>query len=463
MKCVIYRRVSTDMQAEKGHSLETQRLRLESYATSQGWTITGDYIDDGYSAKNMDRPQLKKMLNDIEKKEFDIILVYKLDRLCRSVRDLNDMLETFDKYDVKFKSSTEVLDTTTATGRMMINIIATLAQWEREQTSERIKNVIGKQREQGVWNGGITPYGYRKTNGVLSIQEDEAETVRFIFKNIVAYGYIKISKMLNEKGIPSPKGKGLWISQSVRNIIQNHFYYGERSYQNKGREELTEIKIEGYKPIISKEEFNLAQKATIKRASTPTRAKGEEIYPFSGIALCPKCGARLGGTIVKVRGTKYKYYRCSNRNQNRCTSPAFRDLALDSAFINYLNIPYTDLEIKNIENSTSSDDIKKEIKKLNGKKDKVKELYIEEFLTKEEFKHKISDLDNKILELESELENETQAISAELIREQLAFMKITWKELDDETKAFSLRSIFDSLVFKKTGRSKVEFIDHTLL
>ncbi|PEW95888.1 hypothetical protein CN446_15040 [Bacillus cereus] len=461
MRCAIYRRVSTDEQVEKGYSLENQKIRLESFATSQGWEVVGDYVDDGYSGKDTNRPAFKKMFKDVEK--FDVILVYKLDRFTRSVKDLNEMLETIREHDIAFKSATESIDTTTATGRMILNMMGSTAQWERETISERIKDVIDKQREQGIWNGGITPYGYRKTDGILSVQEDEAETVRFIFKNVIAYGYIKISKLLNEKGIPTAKGKGLWIAQSVRNIVKNHYYYGKMNYCNNGREEFAEIKIEGYKPIISKDEFNLAQKATKKRASTPTRSRSDEIYPFSGIAVCPQCGAKLGGTIVKVRGSKYKYYRCSKRNQNRCNSPAFRDTSLDEAFLKYLKMPYPDLKVKRVDNLNSSDVIKKEIKKLNSKKDKVKELYIEEFLTKKEFKDKIFTIDNKILELESELENNNQAISDDLYRETLLFMEQTWNGLDDETKAFSLRGLFDSLVFKKTGRSKVEFIDHTLL
>ena len=132
MRVALYIRVSTEDQAREGYSIQAQKNKLEAYCVSQGWDVVGFYIDDGYSAKDLDRPEMKRMLKHIEQGLIDCVLVYRLDRLTRSVLDLYKLLEIFEQHNCKFKSATEVYDTTTAMGRMFITIVAAMAQWERE-------------------------------------------------------------------------------------------------------------------------------------------------------------------------------------------------------------------------------------------------------------------------------------------------------------------------------------------
>ncbi|WP_259384001.1 recombinase family protein, partial [Bacillus thuringiensis] len=197
MKCVIYRRVSTDMQVEEGISLDMQKLRLEQYAKSQDWIVVNDYCDEGYSAKNTERPAFQQMIRDMKKKQFDIILVYRLDRFTRSVSDLHSILKIMDEYNVKFKSSTEIFDTTTATGRMFITLVATLAQWERETTAERVRDSMHKKAELGLRNGAKAPMGYNLKKGNLYINHTEAEIVKYIFEMYKTKGVVSIVKSLN--------------------------------------------------------------------------------------------------------------------------------------------------------------------------------------------------------------------------------------------------------------------------
>ncbi|HYG35431.1 MAG TPA: recombinase family protein, partial [Clostridia bacterium] len=153
-----YLRVSTEEQALFGYSLDAQRQRLEDETQRRGWHCTGWYIEEGRSAKDTDRPELQRMLDDLEPGE--IVMVLKLDRLTRSVRDLDELLQRFDQKQVLFQSATENFETITASGRLFIRLVAEIAQWEREVIAER--TAMGKRQkvENGEWQGGPVPFGY---------------------------------------------------------------------------------------------------------------------------------------------------------------------------------------------------------------------------------------------------------------------------------------------------------------
>ena len=178
MECVIYVRVSTDEQAKHGYSIAALVEKLEAYCVSQGWELVHKFIDDGYSAKDLSRPQFEKMMKKIKDETIDVLLVYRLDRLTRSVVDLYAILQELDANNCKFKSATEVYDTTNAMGRLFITLVAAIAQWEREDTAERVRMGMEKKTRMGKWKGGIAPYGYKIENDQLIVDEKEAEVVR---------------------------------------------------------------------------------------------------------------------------------------------------------------------------------------------------------------------------------------------------------------------------------------------
>ncbi|MDP7980999.1 recombinase family protein [Bacillus sp. WLY-B-L8] len=455
MKCAIYRRVSTDMQAEKGFSLEAQKMRLEAYAQSQGWDIVGDYMDDGYSAKDMNRPELQRLLTDMKEKRFDVILVYKLDRLCRSVRDLNDMIEDFEKYHVKFKSSSEALDTTTATGRMMINMIGTLAQWEREQTAERVTENMYKRAELGLFNGGVIPFGYIKTNDSIIVNEDESVIIKEMFELALSNGFLAVSLKLNEKGYKTRSGHK-WHKEAVKRILTNPIYCGYKRYGVKGNDSkevvISKFNAKGFKPIISKEMFDECQKIFENRKTNAPKPRYGEYNYFSGIFVCPNCGQRLSAVTYMIKGKKYKYYKCAKKAQGFCNGYNVSLETLETAFLKTLNLTLDNIEI-NISDKIDINSIKKELDNLTKKKERVKNLYLDNVIDRDEMKERIDIINEKEKELYTLLSEEEETISVEVVKETLENLIYNWNIISDETKMYAIRSIFDSIEFKEISKA----------
>src|SRR6476469_7278239 len=186
VRCAIYTRVSTEHGLDQEfNSLDAQYEAASAYIKSQthaGWTlIRSRYDDGGYSGGSTDRPDLQKLLDDIRARKIDVIVVYKVDRLTRSLADFAKLVELFDAHGVAFVSVTQQFNTTTSMGRLTLNVLLSFAQFEREVTSERIRDKIAASKRKGLWVGGNLPLGYTMMNGI-AIVEEEAELVRSIFR-----------------------------------------------------------------------------------------------------------------------------------------------------------------------------------------------------------------------------------------------------------------------------------------
>ncbi len=226
VRCAIYTRVSTDEQAREGYSLPAQEERLRAHARSQGWTVYKLYMDDGYSAASRKRPALKRLLSEAAQKRFEVVLVYKIDRLSRSLKDLIDIVAELNESDVGFKSCTELIDTTRPEGRLMFHQFGSIAQYERELIGQRTRFGMMKRLRDGLWNG-IPPYGYRIADGKLDVEPEEAERVRDVFawylhKNM---GVVAISRELNRLGI-KPRKAARWKGTRIHKMISNPLYTG---------------------------------------------------------------------------------------------------------------------------------------------------------------------------------------------------------------------------------------------
>src|SRR5215204_4963225 len=195
LRCAIYTRVSTEHGLEQEfNSLDSQREASEAYIKSQaheGWRcLPGRYDDGGFSGGSMERPALQRLLGEIRSRRIDVIVVYKVDRLTRSLTDFAKLVELFDAHGVSFVSVTQAFNTTTSMGRLTLNVLLSFAQFEREVTGERIRDKIGASKKKGIWMGGVVPLGYRVENRALHIVEEHAALVRKLFADYLRRGAV---------------------------------------------------------------------------------------------------------------------------------------------------------------------------------------------------------------------------------------------------------------------------------
>lgn len=454
MRCATYRRVSTEMQRDEGVSLQSQKERLEAYVVSQGWAHVTDYADEGFSAKNIERPALQRMINDIKQKKFDVLLVYRLDRFVRSVSDLHELLQLMDKYDVKFKSCTEVFDTTSATGRMFITIIATLAQWERETIAERVFDNMMHRSEQGKRNGAPAPFGYELVDGRLVVNEEQSPWVKLIFDKYETTGSQNIAKLLNKRGVRTKKGE-VWSDFAVRYVLRNPLYAGYVRWNYRstakgkftGNEVVTKYDQEDFQPIITKEQYDHTQKLMKERSAMAFRSDNH--YPFSGIARCSKCGNKFSGSSKKrSSGSIYRFYKCAGRFQlGICDVQPIAEESIEKVFLESLSSPQSEVEVNTDrpKHEIDKEQLEKEIGRLQGRKERAEELYLEGDIPKDRYTKMMQDIRERELEIMDLLNQEEEDASQEELHNWLQNVKDEWYNLSYEARKAAVRAIFESI------------------
>jgi len=309
VRCAIYTRKSIDegLDAEF-NTLDAQREAGEAYISSQKgnrWVcLPTRYDDGGFSGGNTNRPALKSLLADAEAGKLDIIVVYKIDRLSRSICDFAELTKSFDKWNVSFVSVTQDINTATSSGRMMLNILVTFAQYEREVTAERIRDKYSASRKKGMWMGGGVPLGYRVEDRKLVIVPEEAAVVRRIFDRYMEIQSPKqIALELNADGCRTKLGS-IWNIPKIRTIINNCIYAGNVMYRG-------ETYAGQHDAIIGQETWDTVcefQKSNQPKADYTI--KSENISPLKGVIFCGHCGGPMFPSETKRKGRIYTYYRC---------------------------------------------------------------------------------------------------------------------------------------------------------
>ncbi len=350
MRCAVYTRKSTDEGLDQEYnSIDAQRDAGHAYIASQraeGWIpVADDYDDPAFSGGNMERPALRRMMADIEAGKIDVVVIYKIDRLTRSLADFSKMVEVFERYGVSFVSVTQQFNTTTSMGRLMLNILLSFAQFEREVTGERIRDKIAASKRKGMWMGGVPPLGYDVANRRLVANEQEAKLIRHIFRRFVELG--SATMLVRELKLDGATSKS-WVTQDgkiregkpidkglIYKVLNNRTYLGELRHKEQWYQAehpaLVDRDIwESAQTILSS---NGRVRGNATRAKVPYLLKGI-VFGNDGRALSP-------WHTTKKNGRRYRYYlpqRDAKEHAGASGLPRLPAAELESAVLDQLRL-----------------------------------------------------------------------------------------------------------------------------
>jgi len=325
LRCAIYTRKSSEEGLEQDfNSLDAQRESCAAYILSQrqaGWVVLPrTYSDGGFSGGNMARPGLSELLRDVEEGKIDIVVVYKVDRLTRSLNDFSKIIEAFDKRNVSFVSITQQFNTTSSMGRLTLNVLLTFAQFEREISGERLRDKIAASKKRGMYMGGNVPVGYDLKGRKLEVNPDDAKFVRGLFKQYLNIkNATRILQKLSYQGIRTKirysatgkqRGGAVYTRNTLYYILSNRTYLGEIAHKgsiHKGQ----------HPPIIDKQIFNKVQRVlSSNRNKFHTKLRGENPNLLSGL-IFDQSGQRLIPGHSPGKGKSYRFYgRPSSQEAN---------------------------------------------------------------------------------------------------------------------------------------------------
>ena len=306
MKCAIYTRKSTTHGlGQEFTSLDAQRDSCLNYIAShknEGWVALEDlYNDGGFTGANMERPHLEKLIGDIQKGKVDCVVVYKVDRMSRSLLDFCKLLEFFEKHQVGFVSVTQHFDTNTSMGRLTLNILLSFAQFEREMISERIKDKFEQRAQRGMYNGGRAPFGYKKVDKKLVVDKKDTKIVKSIFEEFVSSGSLqKTVNFVRENNILHHATNSPLTISGIFQLLRNPVYTGKIKWNDK-------IYDGQHETIISNDLFQEAQDLMTEKV------KGKRLYKgffLSKLIKCSECGSSMTNTFTNKKKKRYYYYKC---------------------------------------------------------------------------------------------------------------------------------------------------------
>jgi site-specific DNA recombinase len=508
----LYVRVSTLNQVDKD-SLKTQEERLIAYCKANEISEFKVYRDAGFSARDTNRPALEALMKNIKNGKIRGVFVVKLDRITRSIKDLILLTEFFNTHNIKFVSISESIDTSTAMGRAMQNLLGIFAQLEREVTAERVAIDMQHRAARGKWNGGVVPYGYTtqkllmdkfKKNGIdikraleicpeekkLFVDPEEAPVINKIFETFLKSNSVRKTTIeLNNRGVKTRRGQ-LWSKTTIHRILSSPIYAGFLTYGKRktdpvsGRlikqDKETWTIVEGeHDPIVPFEIFEKVQNLLSQNQGKPT--KSNRTYLLSGILRCGLCGgAMTGHTFTKKENQKkYSYYKCYSRLQKgdiACKGLSLPAADLEDFIIDKIMALSTDtvflsdkkkmLDVlrSRINDDENGDDIKridKEIGHLKERLDTLLDKMERSLISDEDFQPRYEKIKNDINSLENEKtkiitsgKSKQIAInSLESSFEEIAAFNKNWDYLDDAGKALRLRAVVKEI---KATKDKID-------
>jgi DNA invertase Pin-like site-specific DNA recombinase len=321
-RCAIYTRKSVARGLDQAfNSLDAQRETCEQYVGAQasaGWEVLPERYDDGgYTGKNTDRPGFQRLMADVDAGKLDIVVVYKIDRLSRSLLDFAQIMARFDRAGVAFVSVTQHFNTADAIGRLTLNLLMSFAEFEREQISERTRDKIAATKRRGQWTGGPAPFGYRLVDKKLVVDEERAAIVRELF---VLYTEQRSTRLVAEQLNARRAGDREWSKVSVLNTLRNPVYAGVIVHGN-------ERHLGRHERIVETALFERVGEMLDAAAGRPRSAPRNSQYLLTGLLRCGSCGGAMTSASTYRRGREYRYYRCTTRDKKGRSACSARPLA----------------------------------------------------------------------------------------------------------------------------------------
>ncbi len=470
----VYIRVSTEDQAREGFSLGEQEEKLLQLCSFKGYEVFKVYKDAGISAKDMEhRPAFQEMLSDMKKGKINYIVAYKLDRVTRSVRDLEELISFLEQYHCFLVCDRDDVNTSTANGRFFVRMLTVLSQLEIEIVSERTKFGLNGAIKSGHLPG-VLPLGYKKDgNKKTIIDETTKPVIERIFKMYLeGKSFQQISNIFNEEKVLNPKP---WKDTTIQKIIDNKIYMGDyeqfkRIAKNKQIEPVVYMNV--VEPIISRAMWEECQHQKEKNQRTYTR---DRVYLFFQKIQCPTCGR-----IMKCKGSggkkkKYMYYNCEKCHLN------YREDNIEELLSNFIyDLVEYDMAVKKYflpiladHKPTKTDDIDKEIKQLEKQKERIKKAYMSGIVEMEDFsedykliEEKLEILEqkkNEILDLDSITFSPQQLMAdRDIERETMirldtlnSIVKNTWESKSKEEKQEFISKLVESIIITKDNKNEL--------
>lgn len=478
----LYPRVSTDDQVREGFSLDEQEKEMKKLCMYKNYQIYKVYREEGVSAKNMNRPKFQEMMQDLKDGKINRIIVYKLDRLTRSIQDLEVICKLIEKYHCSLDSVSEEINTDTAMGVFFIRMTTILAQLEIERTSERTKFGLKGAAKNGHFCGKA-PIGYRKINKELVIDDLESEVVKEIFDDYVnGLSVCTITKKLNNKNALNRN----WRTTTIDRMLSNYIYCGDYLYGKRAKN-MKPIHLENICPaIIDKETFKMVQTQKERNLKNYTR---KHTYVYMQKIVCSKCNKIMGGSSTTSRNKPTQiYYKCNccntRINEKKIEKPLM--LFLNDMLDYYLLIDNNFKSFFNEDLNIEIDKYKKMLDKCNKKLKKIKEAYLDDLIDKDEFiteekaiKSQINDLELKLNHLNNANNNENNKKDLNLYYNLLQLEKMKyksyyvrknglWNKLTKEQKSklimkyidsIEIERVKDEIVIKKININKKEIMN----
>ena len=456
----LYPRVSTEDQSRFGHSLDEQECRMKQLCEFKNYEIFKVYREEGVSAKNTNRPKFQEMIEDVKQGKINKIIIFKLDRLTRSIQDLENICKFLDKYNCGLESISEEINTSSANGKFFVRMITILAQLEIERTSERTKvGGVGAIKQGHI--SGRPPLGYVKKNGSkkIFIDEVQADVVRRIFKLYLdGMSVCSICKLFKEENVLNRR----WPTTTVDKILSNQLYIGNSEYGKRTNNEIQIFK-NVVPAIIDKTTFDMVQKRKEKNLKN---FKRKATYIFMQKIICPKCNKVMGGTSSTSKNKeKHLYYKCN------CCKTRINEKKIEKELMEFLNdmLDFF-LIIDNSFKPTLNKDVENEIKKyltmkedINNKITRIKTSFIDAIIDANIFQEELNELQRELenvkiklneleetkrnIEYKQDIETIFNIKEIEKMKMKSEYVKShnLWKKLDSSQKYYIINKYIDEI------------------